>query len=178
MTSHSFQEVLSRVEKELHEHCEERYGFKWTKHITSHPFRHMHITYLQNGNSGVALKEIMERVGHVNVETTVIYTHKTMDSQAESITALDNFVKDNSFDFKELKVWKCKYSPAIYSEVIKHEESKSIHFDLNEFRDLIGIHQNYSPRHIAGNIIPKIKTDVGKYIDSFNIVTLKESGHK
>lgn len=75
-------------------------------------------------------------------------------------------------------MWKCKYSQVIYSEVIKHEGSKSIHFDLNECRDLIGIHQNYSPRHIAGNSIPKIKTGVGKYIDSFNITTLKESAHK
>lgn len=92
------------MEEELLEHCEERYGFKWTKHVTSNSFRHMHITYLQNSNSGVALKEIMDRVGHVNVETTMGYTHKTVDSQRESVSALNKFAESNHFNFKILKI--------------------------------------------------------------------------
>ena len=45
ITSHSFREVLARVETDLIKNCEDRYGFKWTKHVTPHSFRHMHITY-------------------------------------------------------------------------------------------------------------------------------------
>lgn len=40
ITSHSFREVLARVEKELVNTCEKNYGFKWTKHVTPHSFMH------------------------------------------------------------------------------------------------------------------------------------------
>ncbi len=33
----------------------------------------MHITYLQSEGMKVAIKEIMERVGHANYETTMLY---------------------------------------------------------------------------------------------------------
>ena len=45
ITSHSFREVLAHVETDLIKNCEDRYGFKWTKHVTPQSFRHMHITY-------------------------------------------------------------------------------------------------------------------------------------
>lgn len=63
ITSHSFREVLARVEQELVETCEEKYGLKWTKHVTPHSFRHMHITYLQSEGTDLAMRDIMERVG-------------------------------------------------------------------------------------------------------------------
>ena len=37
ITSHSFREVLARVETDLIKNCEDRYGFKWTKHVTLIP---------------------------------------------------------------------------------------------------------------------------------------------
>ncbi|HEN3035150.1 TPA: site-specific integrase, partial [Streptococcus agalactiae] len=97
ITSHSFREVLARVETELTKNCEERYGFKWTKHVTPHSFRHMHITYLQSEGMSVAIKEIMERVGHANYETTMLYTHSQGASQDQTIKALDNFINSNHF---------------------------------------------------------------------------------
>ena len=37
----------------------------------------MHITYLQSeGTDLVAMRDIMERVGHANYETTIGYTHR------------------------------------------------------------------------------------------------------
>lgn len=43
------------------------------KACNPHSFRHMHITYLQSEGMKVAIKEIMERVGHANYETTMLY---------------------------------------------------------------------------------------------------------
>ena len=40
ITSHSFREVLARVETDLIKNCEERYGFKWTKHVTTMLYTH------------------------------------------------------------------------------------------------------------------------------------------
>lgn len=68
ITSHSFREVLARVEKELLVNYEEQYGFKWTKHVTPHSFRHMHITYLQGEDMSIAIKDIMNRIGHANLK--------------------------------------------------------------------------------------------------------------
>lgn len=56
ITSHSFREVLARVETDLIKNCEDRYGFKWTKYVTPQSFRHMHITYLQSEGMKVAIK--------------------------------------------------------------------------------------------------------------------------
>jgi integrase len=95
ITSHNFREVLGRVETALKEHSKERYGFEWKKHVVPHSFRHMQITYLQSGDAGdvIALKEVMGRVGHVNPETTMVYTHRTKTEQEKSVRLLDNFAK-------------------------------------------------------------------------------------
>ena len=113
ITSHSFREVLARVETDLIKNCEDRYGFKWTKHVTPHSFRHMHITYLQSEGMKVAIKEIMERVGHANYETTMLYTHSQGISQNQTIKALDKFIDRNNFRFEALKSWSSKYSKNI-----------------------------------------------------------------
>ena len=97
ITPHSFREMLHRVEQDLIHHSEERYGFKWVKHITPHGFRHMHITYLQAGE--VNLQEVMSRVGHSNAETTMIYSHRTIASQLQAVKALEDFVHNNEFTF-------------------------------------------------------------------------------
>jgi len=60
ITSHSFREIIGRCQKELQDHCEERYGFKWVKNVTPHSFRIINITYL--ANSDIPIREIMERV--------------------------------------------------------------------------------------------------------------------
>ncbi|WP_147641378.1 tyrosine-type recombinase/integrase [Staphylococcus nepalensis] len=57
---------------------------KIKKHITTHTFRHTHISLLVE--MGITLKAIMKRVGHTNERTTInIYTHVTekMDKQLE-----------------------------------------------------------------------------------------------
>ncbi|MCW0979142.1 site-specific integrase, partial [Streptococcus anginosus] len=60
----SFNSVLASTEEELH--------FK--KHLTSHIFRHSHISLLSELN--LPLKVIMERVGHSDPKTTLaIYNH-------------------------------------------------------------------------------------------------------
>lgn len=58
------------------------------KHITSHIFRHTHISLL--AEMGVPLKAIMQRVGHNKPETTLaIYTHMTDTMHAEMLEKLE-----------------------------------------------------------------------------------------
>ncbi|HFR2763492.1 TPA: tyrosine-type recombinase/integrase [Streptococcus agalactiae] len=178
ITSHSFREVLARVETELTKNCEERYGFKWTKHVTPHSFRHMHITYLQSEGMSVAIKEIMERVGHANYETTMLYTHSQGASQDQTIKALDNFINSNHFRFEALKAWSSKYSKILNDEIENNFDSKILEFTLADFREKLGLKSTYTPSHITANIIPKLKKDLSKYYKSFDISYLREGKQK
>ena len=178
ITSHSFREVLARVETDLIKNCEDRYGFKWTKHVTPHSFRHMHITYLQSEGMKVAIKEIMERVGHANYETTMLYTHSQGISQNQNIKALDKFIDRNNFRFEALKSWSSKYSKILNDEIENNLDSKIIEFSLDVFRDKLGLKSTYTPRHITANIIPKLKKDLSKYYKSFEISYLREGKQK
>lgn len=178
ITSHSFREVLARVESELIQNCEERYGFKWTKHVTPHSFRHMHITYLQSEGMSVAIKEIMDRVGHANFETTMVYTHRQYSSQAKTVQALDRFIESNHLNFSALKTWSCKYSKVLNNKLEENPNSRTLEFSLNDFRDILGLKSTYTPRHITANIIPKLKKDLSKYYESFDITYLREGKQK
>lgn len=131
ITSHSFREVLARVETDLIKNCEDRYGFKWTKYVTPQSFRHMHITYLQSEGMKVAIKEIMERVGHANYETTMLYTPSQGISQNQTIKALDKFIDRNNFRFEALKSWSSKYSKILNDEIENNLDSKIIEFSLD-----------------------------------------------
>ena len=78
LSIHSFNSVLASTEEELH--------FK--KHLTSHIFRHSHISLLSELN--LPLKVIMERVGHSDPETTLaIYNHVTKNARKNAIDALN-----------------------------------------------------------------------------------------
>jgi len=93
ITSHSFRELLGRINNDLKRNCEERYGFVWTKNAIPHSFRHIHISVL--GNDGtVPLKEIQERVGHVEAQTTAGYTHRLTRSQQKSVKVISKFAQE------------------------------------------------------------------------------------
>lgn len=63
-------------------------NLNYPKHITTHVFRHTHISLL--AEMGVPLKAIMQRVGHHNPNTTLsIYTHVTDTMQDEVIRKLN-----------------------------------------------------------------------------------------
>ncbi|MDY4761619.1 tyrosine-type recombinase/integrase [Streptococcus thoraltensis] len=178
ITSHSFREVLARVEQELVETCEEKYGFKWTKHVTPHSFRHMHITYLQSEGTDLAMRDIMERVGHANYETTIGYTHRQTNSQEKAVNALNNFIDKNQISFTALKSWSCKYSQPINDWIEKHYESRKTNLNLDEFRNIMGIKEIYLPRHINVNILPKLLKDIKKYHSNFDIKCIREGKQK
>lgn len=60
------------------------------KHITTHIFRHTHISILSE--LGLPLKAIMERVGHNDPNTTLsIYTHVTNSMREEVVSKLNSF---------------------------------------------------------------------------------------
>lgn len=92
ITSHSFREVLGRIKADLEKNCEKRYGFKWTKNPVPHSFRHIHISVLRD-DSSVTLKEVQERVGHVEERTTDGYTHRLSHSQEKSVEVIDTFAR-------------------------------------------------------------------------------------
>lgn len=178
ITSHSFREVLRRVEDELILTCEELYGFKWVKHVTPHSFRHMHITYLQSEDMSVKINDIMSRVGHANYETTVVYTHKLKNTENETVKALDRFAESNNFQFISLKNWSSQYSPKVHTLIEQNFDIGKIDLSLNDFRELLGLSSTYKPRHISGNIIPKIKKDMQKYYQNFQLLSIREKGQK
>ena len=65
---------------------------KINKTISSHIFRHSHISLLAELN--VPVKAIMERVGHVDTETTLkIYTHVTKKAKTNLVEALNKYGK-------------------------------------------------------------------------------------
>lgn len=62
---------------------------KINKHLTSHIFRHSHISLLAELN--VPIKAIMQRVGHADEKTTLqIYTHVTEGQKTDVIEKLNN----------------------------------------------------------------------------------------
>lgn len=91
ITSHSFREILGRVNKVLQVNCQEKYGFEWAKNAIPHSFRHIHISVLRNDPT-IPLKEIQARVGHVQAETTNGYTHLLSASQEKSVEAISRFI--------------------------------------------------------------------------------------
>ena len=65
------------------------------KHLTPHSFRHTHTSLLIESN--VHIKEIQERLGHSDINTTMdIYAHMTKNLKKESSTKFSNLMKDLS----------------------------------------------------------------------------------
>lgn len=63
------------------------------KNLTPHSFRHTHISMMTE--SGAELSTIMERVGHVDPNTTLkVYTHVTEKMKVKSINSLSNLHSD------------------------------------------------------------------------------------
>ncbi|MEE6657986.1 tyrosine-type recombinase/integrase [Pediococcus acidilactici] len=91
ITSGSFREILSRINRKLRTICPEKYGFVWRKNAVPHSFRHIHISVLRN-DPNVSLKEVQTRVGHVLPETTNLYTHLLSNSQDNSVKAISKFI--------------------------------------------------------------------------------------
>lgn len=59
------------------------------KNLTSHIFRHSHISFL--AESGLPIKSIMDRVGHSNAKMTLeIYSHTTQDMEDKLVNKLDS----------------------------------------------------------------------------------------
>lgn len=58
------------------------------KHVTTHTLRHSHISLLSQ--LGVLLKAIMERVGHIDHQTTLqIYSHVTEQMDKDMMSKLE-----------------------------------------------------------------------------------------
>ncbi len=65
------------------------------KHLTLHSFRHTHTSLLIEAN--VHIKEIQERLGHSDINTTMdIYAHMTKDIKKEASTKFSNLMESLS----------------------------------------------------------------------------------
>lgn len=72
------------------------------KNITPHSFRHTHTSLLIEAN--VHIKEIQERLGHSDINTTMdIYAHMTKNVKKEASTKFSNLMKDLSKNLIHLK---------------------------------------------------------------------------
>lgn len=61
------------------------------KKITVHGFRHSHASALFS--AGASIKEVQERLGHEDVQTTMdIYTHVTQEQNDEAVQKLQNYM--------------------------------------------------------------------------------------
>lgn len=70
------------------------------KEITPHSFRHTHTSLLIE--AGVHIKEIQERLGHSDINTTMdIYAHMTKNMKKEASTKFSNLMKDLSSNLIE-----------------------------------------------------------------------------
>ncbi|MEB8175562.1 site-specific integrase [Staphylococcus xylosus] len=75
-----------KINKQLADAAE---SLKINKKVTSHTFRHTHISFLVEMN--VSLKAIMKRVGHTDEKTTIqIYTHVTEKMDKQLTEKLEN----------------------------------------------------------------------------------------
>lgn len=62
------------------------------RRITSHDFRHTHISMLLE--AGVPVRAVMERVGHATMQTTLeIYAHVSKAARSDAVVKLDDFLK-------------------------------------------------------------------------------------
>lgn len=72
------------------------------KNLTPHAFRHTHISML--AESGAELPTIMNRVGHVDPNTTLkVYTHVTDKMKMKSVDNLSSFNQDILLKLADLK---------------------------------------------------------------------------
>lgn len=73
-----------------------------SKHITPHSFRHTHTSLLIEAN--VHIKEIQERLGHSDINTTMdIYAHMTKNIKKEASIKFGNLMKNLSENLLDLK---------------------------------------------------------------------------
>ena len=64
-----------------------------TKHITPHGFRHTHTSLLIE--AGVGVKEIQQRLGHTDINTTMnIYAHMTKKMEEKASQQFSKLMKD------------------------------------------------------------------------------------
>ncbi|HEM1574863.1 TPA: tyrosine-type recombinase/integrase, partial [Listeria monocytogenes] len=61
------------------------------KKITSHGFRHTHASLLFE--AGASLKDVQERLGHADIQTTSnIYTHVTQEKKDSTASLFSDFM--------------------------------------------------------------------------------------
>ncbi len=61
------------------------------KHLSSHTFRYTHISLL--AKAGMPIKGVMERVGHVNMKTTLeIYNQVSNTTKEKLIQEIDSWI--------------------------------------------------------------------------------------
>ncbi|MFJ7935537.1 tyrosine-type recombinase/integrase [Sporosarcina sp. NPDC096371] len=86
---------------ELNEHMQPTKTRKWILHvqdkyelgtITTHGLRHTHCSLLFE--AGASLKEVQDRLGHTDIQTTMnIYTHVTQQAKEEAILKFANYIE-------------------------------------------------------------------------------------
>ena len=70
----------------------EKLCVKCKKHLSTHIFRHTHISFLAQAN--IPLKTVMDRVGHESPHTTLqVYTHVTEEMKQQGVNAIASIAR-------------------------------------------------------------------------------------
>lgn len=70
----------------------EKLCVKCKKHLSTHIFRHTHISFLAQAN--IPLKTVMDRVGHESPRTTLqVYTHVTEEMKQQGVNAIASIAR-------------------------------------------------------------------------------------
>jgi integrase len=174
----NFTDVIDRIEKDLRKNCLERYGFEWTKHCVTHSYRRAGITFMQSGKSPVELAEIMARVGHSQVETTMGYSYSNVQSQRHAMEVVQELGTEIGISNERSTIHISRFSTILDTLFYKNIELEEMTFTLEKFRDLMVLKEDYAPRHITANILPKVRKELKLVYPNFSIETLREGPQK
>ncbi|EOL42967.1 hypothetical protein RV11_GL003213 [Enterococcus phoeniculicola] len=169
ITSQSFRGVIARVERSLLSNCETLYGFKWVKHVTPHSFRYINITYLKD-SEGVDIKAVQSHVGHVDIQTTLgIYAQSSLVGEKKLVAAMEKWDEGENWLSISPPVHYNEYSTKLETELLNCSNETELFFSLKSFKEVLGLSEMYSPRHISGNILPRLKKDLLEHYRLFDI---------
>lgn len=172
VTFKSYRTFIHRIQDDLRENCESKYGFKWVKNITPHSFRFINITYLKD-SEGVDPKSIQSHVGHTDLRTTMnVYAQTSNKGTTRIVNALDHWLdKDNPLDFYP-EVFCSEYSTRLNKILRENIDKDVIKFTLEDFKRALGIPPEYQTRHLKNNILQKMISDLSEEWQAFDIETI------
>lgn len=172
ITSQAYRGFIARVEEKLKNECEDRYGFKWIKHVTPHSFRFINITYLKD-SEGVDIKSVQSHVGHSDIRTTLgVYAQRSQKGAENLVAAMEKWSSETTIFDIESPEYYSRYSTSLDVFLQKNCDQKSIYLSIDDFRSIINLDEKHKPKYINISVLPTIKKNLSEIHKSFQIETV------